>query len=70
MPKGIKGVLVECDPSIKAIIEQIDSERNDFIIENLGDEVVVIKESKLEELKVLEKSQAIGEKPGGDNDSD
>ncbi|KAL9053709.1 MAG: hypothetical protein Q9162_004583 [Coniocarpon cinnabarinum] len=67
---ALLGVLVECDPSIKAIIEQIDSERNDFIIENLGDEVVVIKESKLEELKVLEKSQAIGEKPGGDNDSD
>ena len=45
-------MLVECDPSIKAIIEQIDSEHNDFIIENLSDELVVIKESKLDELKI------------------
>lgn len=50
--QNITGVLIECDPSIKAIIEQIDSERNDFIYENLSDELVVIKESKLDELKI------------------
>ena len=46
-----EGVLVECDPSIKAIIEKINSEKHDFLIENLGDELVVIKEAKMEELK-------------------
>ncbi|OCL00464.1 transcription factor TFIIH complex subunit Tfb5, partial [Cenococcum geophilum 1.58] len=45
------GVLVECDASIKAIIVKIDSERNDIIVEDLDDEHLVIKETKLEELR-------------------
>jgi len=44
-------VLVQCDASIKAIIAKIDSERHDYIIEDLDDETVVIKETKLAELK-------------------
>lgn len=51
MPKATKGVLVQCDPSIKAIIAKIDGERHEFIIEDLDDETVVVKESKLGELK-------------------
>jgi len=47
------GVLVQCDPSIKAIIAKIDGERHEFIIEDLDDETVVVKESKLAELKEL-----------------
>ncbi|OCL10078.1 hypothetical protein AOQ84DRAFT_7380 [Glonium stellatum] len=45
------GVLVECDASIKAIIVKLDSERNDIIVEDLDDEHLVIKETKLEELR-------------------
>ncbi|KAI9848410.1 MAG: TFIIH complex subunit tfb5 [Sclerophora amabilis] len=51
MPKASKGVLVECDPSIKAIILKIDSTYHDFIIEDLDDQTLVVKESKLKELK-------------------
>lgn len=45
------GVLVECDPSIKAIILKIDHESHDYIIEDLDDETLVIKESMLPRLK-------------------
>jgi len=51
MVKATRGVLIQCDPSIKAIISKIDSAHNDFIIEDLDDETVVVKESKLQELK-------------------
>lgn len=47
----IVGVLVECDPSIKAIILKIDHESHDYIIEDLDDETLVIKESMLPKLK-------------------
>jgi TFIIH basal transcription factor complex TTD-A subunit len=46
-------VLVECDPSIKSIIVKIDSETNEFIVEELDDQTVVIKEDKLPKLKRL-----------------
>lgn len=45
------GILVECDPSIKAIINKIDEDQHDFVIEDLGDEAVLVKESKLKELQ-------------------
>ena len=44
-------MLVECDPSIKAIILKIDASHHDYIIEDLDDQALVIKESKLKELK-------------------
>lgn len=44
-------MLVQCDPSIKSIIVSIDSERNDFIIEDLDDSTVVVKENMLAQLK-------------------
>ena len=48
---GLKGVLVECDPSIKAIIVNIDAENHEFIIEELDDQFVVIKENMIPILK-------------------
>lgn len=45
------GVLIECDPSIKAIILKIDQDRHDFIVEDLDDQTLVIKESQLQPLK-------------------
>ncbi|KAL5614310.1 hypothetical protein BROUX41_004418 [Berkeleyomyces rouxiae] len=51
MPRAIRGVLVECDPSIKSIIVNIDSARHDFIIEDLDENRVVIKENMVAILK-------------------
>ena len=48
----LAGVLVECDPSIKAIILKIDQEKHDYIVEDLDDQTLVIKESQLQRLKV------------------
>ena len=45
------GVLVECDPSIKAIILKIDQDKHDYIVEDLDDQTLVIKESQLQRLK-------------------
>ncbi|PSK58707.1 RNA polymerase II transcription factor B subunit 5 [Elsinoe australis] len=52
MPRATPGVLVQCDASIKAIIVKIDTENNnDFIVEDIDDETVLIKSGKHEELK-------------------
>ena len=48
---AILGVLVECDPSIKAIILKIDQDKHDYIVEDLDDQTLVIKESQLNRLK-------------------
>ncbi|PLB53488.1 RNA polymerase II transcription factor B subunit 5 [Aspergillus steynii IBT 23096] len=52
MPRAVRGVLIECDPSVKAIILKYDEERHDYIVEDLDDDRhLVIKESQLENLK-------------------
>ncbi|KAH7357945.1 RNA polymerase II transcription factor B subunit 5 [Plectosphaerella cucumerina] len=51
MPRAIRGVLIECDPSIKSIIVNIDSQNHDYIIEDLDDQRVVVKENMVGELK-------------------
>ncbi|KAI4175715.1 MAG: hypothetical protein LQ348_006116 [Seirophora lacunosa] len=71
MPKAVKGVLVECDPSIKAIILKIDQERHDYIVEDLDDQTLVIKESQLPSLKerldkILIDTQQMPEESGSD----
>lgn len=48
----ITGVLVECDPSIKSIIVKIDNEGHAFIVEELDDQTLVIKENMLATLKM------------------
>jgi len=42
---------VKCDPSIKAIIVKIDSTDHAFIVEDLDDEHLVIKENMVNVLK-------------------
>ncbi|KAM0808596.1 putative RNA polymerase 2 general transcription and DNA repair factor tfiih component [Seiridium cardinale] len=49
--KGPKGVLIECDPSIKSIIMNIDSEYNEYILHDLDDTHLVIQENKVQDLK-------------------
>ncbi|KAF4631957.1 hypothetical protein G7Y89_g6173 [Cudoniella acicularis] len=52
MPKAVRGVLVQCDPSIKSIILKIDSEEHAFVVEDLDDQTLVIKENMLSILKM------------------
>lgn len=48
------GVLVECDPSIKSIIVNIDDKNgHEYIIDNLDEQHVVIKETMLQKLKQM-----------------
>jgi len=51
MPRAIRGVLIQCDPSIKSIIVNIDSTNHDYIIEDLDEERVVVKETMVASLK-------------------
>ncbi|APA07576.1 hypothetical protein SS1G_00913 [Sclerotinia sclerotiorum 1980 UF-70] len=52
MPRAIRGVLVECDPSIKSIVVKIDADSSHaYIVEDLDDETLVIKENMLGMLK-------------------
>ncbi|KAI9858442.1 MAG: hypothetical protein M1824_004309 [Vezdaea acicularis] len=54
MPKATKGILVECDPSIKAIILKIQSESgNDLIVDDLDEQTLVVHPNKLPRLKEL-----------------
>ncbi|KAI7143851.1 hypothetical protein KC343_g15450 [Hortaea werneckii] len=57
MPKARAGVLIECDPSIKAIIMKIDREQQRRIVmEEIDDEHVLIQNDKHDELKELLKN--------------
>ena len=47
------GVLVECDASIKSIIVAIDNENHEYIVEDLDEQRVVIKENMVAQLKQL-----------------
>ncbi|CUM56226.1 unnamed protein product [Debaryomyces tyrocola] len=51
MPSAIKGVMVQCDPSIKALILKIDSERHDIVIEELDETHLVIDLNKVQAVK-------------------
>ncbi|KAL9600489.1 MAG: hypothetical protein Q9219_003140 [cf. Caloplaca sp. 3 TL-2023] len=71
MPTAVPGVLVECDPSIKAIILKIDQEKHDYIVEDLDDQTLVIKETQLPRLKekleeVLADTQQMPDESGSD----
>ncbi|KAH7399949.1 RNA polymerase II transcription factor B subunit 5 [Cadophora sp. MPI-SDFR-AT-0126] len=66
MPRAIRGVLVECDPSIKSIIVKIDAGDHAFIVEELDDQTLVIKENMLAILKqklddILRETQAVAD---------
>ncbi|KAK9475994.1 TFIIH subunit TTDA/Tfb5 [Lipomyces japonicus] len=52
MPRAVKCVLVECDPSIKSLILNIDSKaHNSIVIEDLDDDHLVISDNKVETVK-------------------
>ncbi|CAF9917766.1 MAG: hypothetical protein HETSPECPRED_003584 [Heterodermia speciosa] len=72
MPKASKGVLVECDPAIKAIILKIDQEKNEYIVEDLDDTHLMVKDSKVQALKAKldEELKNAVSYPDEDDDSD
>src|SRR4051794_39917106 len=46
------GILVKCDASIKAMLVDIDSKSgNEYIIEKLDEEHILVKETRINELK-------------------
>jgi TFIIH basal transcription factor complex TTD-A subunit len=45
------GVLIQCDPAIRAIILKLDSPSHEFIVDDLDEQTLVVKESRLGELK-------------------
>lgn len=47
MARAIKGMLIECDPSIKSLIVKIDQDFRDIVIEELDDRHLLIDPSKL-----------------------
>jgi TFIIH basal transcription factor complex TTD-A subunit len=48
----VPGMLVKCDASIKAMLVDIDEKANhEFIIEELDEEHILVKEQKINELK-------------------
>ncbi|QPG76009.1 TFIIH complex subunit tfb5 [Brettanomyces nanus] len=51
MARAIKGSLVECDPSIKALIVKIDSDYRDIVIEELDDTHLLVDPSKIPFIK-------------------
>ncbi|TPX13280.1 uncharacterized protein E0L32_006253 [Thyridium curvatum] len=54
MVTAVRGTLIQVDPPIKAIIVKIDAEENHaFIIEDLDDNTLFVKESALPRLKQL-----------------
>ncbi|CCE89484.1 TFIIH complex subunit TFB5 TDEL_0A01520 [Torulaspora delbrueckii] len=51
MPRARRGALIQCDPSIKALIIQIDAQRSDIILEELDDTHLLVDPSKVEFIK-------------------
>ncbi|QLQ82071.1 hypothetical protein HG537_0G03260 [Torulaspora globosa] len=51
MARARRGSLIQCDPSIKALIMQIDAEQSDIILEELDDTHLLVDPSKVEFIK-------------------
>ena len=58
---SLQGTLVQCDPSIKAIISKINEENGGlYISEDIDDETCLINSKKLDELKQKLKDVRLG----------
>lgn len=51
MARAIKGSLIQCDPSIKALIVKIDAEYKDIVIEELDDTHLLVDPAKISFIK-------------------
>ncbi|KAI2625827.1 nucleotide excision repair, TFIIH, subunit [Hypoxylon sp. NC1633] len=70
MVRAIKGTLVECEPSIKSIIISIDSESHEYIIEDLDESHLVIKDNMVGKLKTELDRRLKENVPDVEDDSD
>lgn len=76
MPKAVRGALVQCDPPQMAMIQEINRESgNAYIIEEINDTTCLVKEAKVEELKLrvkqrMDKAMGVEETVEDDPDSD
>ncbi|KAI1466070.1 nucleotide excision repair, TFIIH, subunit [Daldinia caldariorum] len=70
MVRAIKGTLVECEPSIKSIIISIDSVNNEYIIEDLDENHLVVKDNMVKQLKIELEKRLKENVPEVDDDSD
>jgi TFIIH basal transcription factor complex TTD-A subunit len=72
MVRAVRGVLIACEPAIKSIIVNINSENNDYIIEDLDDGHLVVQENKVQLLKqkLDERLKETFQEPERDSDSD
>ncbi|KAG7196073.1 TFIIH complex subunit tfb5 [Scheffersomyces spartinae] len=51
MPTATKGVLVQCDPSIRALILQIDSKAPGIVLDELDETHLLIKQDQVMNVK-------------------
>ncbi|KAL6022389.1 TFIIH complex subunit tfb5 [Candidozyma auris] len=51
MPTASKGVLVQCDPSIRALILQLDSKNRGIVLEELDNNHLMIKQDTVQYVK-------------------
>ncbi|CCD22514.1 TFIIH complex subunit TFB5 NDAI_0A03570 [Naumovozyma dairenensis CBS 421] len=51
MARARRGALLQCDPSIKALIVQIDAQRSDIILEELDDTHLLVDPNKVAFIK-------------------
>ncbi|KAH3901858.1 probable RNA polymerase II transcription factor B subunit 5 [Saccharomycodes ludwigii] len=52
MPRARKGTLIQCDPSVRALISQIDTNRDhDIILEELDDSHLLVNPESVEYIK-------------------
>ncbi|GME93317.1 hypothetical protein B5S28_g3158 [[Candida] boidinii] len=51
MARAVKGMLIQCDPSIKALIVKIDSDFNNIVVEELDDTHLLVDPSTIPFIK-------------------
>jgi hypothetical protein len=56
MVKAVRGVLVQADESVMAIIKSIDNDRKGFILQELDEGACLVQPDKLAELERLVKA--------------
>jgi TFIIH basal transcription factor complex TTD-A subunit len=57
MPRAVRGALLQCDPPQMAMVRKIDKESgHTLIIEEIDDETCLVKETKVDEIKIKVKA--------------
>jgi len=70
MVKAVRGVLVQADESVMAIIKTIDNERKGFILQELDEQTCLVQPDKIDELERLVKARIKQHLPDVDDESE